>query len=423
MYRLRHKEELLHMRRQRCHENKEALHSIQRRYRLNHKEALLQANRLHRIQKKEVIEEARRVHRRENKVFFHQLNGQYNRENKEERRKAQRLYFLKNKSLLNEKSRQYYLQNKAVIRERQRQRYIQVTNRLYLKGSTPRSVKSWKDTEQIRNFLESLRVPLHITCFSDWYRVSKDDEAVVSTQSTGDFVFSSPPLMLTFSSLLRKQGHLGGRFCYSSSCCTPTEIEDRAHRNNEIQRMYRLRHKEELLHMRRQRCHENKEALHSIQRRYRLNHKEALLQANRLHRIQKKEVIEEARRVHRRENKVFFHQLNGQYNRENKEERRKAQRLYFLKNKSLLNEKSRQYYLQNKAVIRERQRQRYIQVTNRLYLKGSTPRSVKSWKDTEQIRNFLESLRVPLHITCFSDWYRVSKDDICKLGGLQKERA
>lgn len=113
---------------------------------------------------------------------------------------------------------------------------------------------------------------------------------------------------------------------------------------------------------------------------------------------------------------------------EDRKREREYARQYRLAHKEATLQREKLYRSQNRELLRERQRQHYIkkQDTTRNYL----PRKKyvvllftvihvsKSWKNQEKVREFLESVKEQLHITDRCDWYRISRVQICEVGGM-----
>jgi DNA ligase-1 len=88
----------------------------------------------------------------------------------------------------------------------------------------------------------------------------------------------------------------------------------------------------------------------------------------------------------------------------------------YLKNKEKFNQKGREYRLKNPEKIKAKRIEKDTQKKKSIdpdYVR----REYKNWKDEGSLKNFLDEAGESLGITDLSSWYRVSNDQITKLGG------
>jgi hypothetical protein len=97
------------------------------------------------------------------------------------------------------------------------------------------------------------------------------------------------------------------------------------------------------------------------------------------------------------------------------ESQKEFQKDYYLKNIDKIGENRKDYGNENKLTIRENKIKKKIE-RNPSYI----PRSNYSWKSREESRKYFESIAPLLHISDFSDWYRISGDQIKQFGGSTK---
>jgi hypothetical protein len=107
---------------------------------------------------------------------------------------------------------------------------------------------------------------------------------------------------------------------------------------------------------------------------------------------------------------------------------RKSQREYATRNQDNLNESGKDHYSRNKENMREI-RSEYNsrnEDTRRAYYVGhrsstgvyAARLSSKSWKTPELVRAYFDSIKGTLLIADYTDWYRVSRTQIAKHGGV-----
>jgi hypothetical protein len=92
-----------------------------------------------------------------------------------------------------------------------------------------------------------------------------------------------------------------------------------------------------------------------------------------------------------------------------------------MKNKETVNQKDRAYYLKNKNSIIAKQRELYIlkkKKENENYIHSPRKETLYSWKNRESTRKYFETASKLLHISDFSDWYRISRSQIQQTGGF-----
>lgn len=113
--------------------------------------------------------------------------------------------------------------------------------------------------------------------------------------------------------------------------------------------------------------------------------------------------IKESKRLESAHRKAFLSENLQQYHNEVKAQLKEAKRLYYLKYKGYINESHRQYRLRNHE-------------NPIAFLERS--QSIKSWKTPHHVRQFFDSIAKQLHISHFTDWYRISRQQIRALGGM-----
>jgi hypothetical protein len=139
--------------------------------------------------------------------------------------------------------------------------------------------------------------------------------------------------------------------------------------------------------------------------------------------LRKKDTIREYKRNYYNQNKDNTVESKREYDRlyskANKDSMRAYIRKYNTRNKDKLKYSIREYVHRNKENIRD-----YIgeyHNGNCLFRTDSNnyPRktSRKSWKTPEVVRDYFESMKRQLLIVNYTDWYRISRTQLVKLGG------
>jgi hypothetical protein len=104
------------------------------------------------------------------------------------------------------------------------------------------------------------------------------------------------------------------------------------------------------------------------------------------------------------------------YHREYKNRREEKMKEYFrdydrnVRNKDT----KRDFHLRNKERIINNRREHYYSQKDI----NSLPEANKSWKSPELIREYFESIKGTLLIANHTDWYRISRAQLAKLGGV-----
>lgn len=116
--------------------------------------------------------------------------------------------------------------------------------------------------------------------------------------------------------------------------------------------------------------------------------------------------------------------LVKQYHLRNKDKISAAKRDYYILNKSDLAKANRSYHARNADRVRELKREFYVRHRDHDNLAAYHPRTVdqlrlRSWRTPEQVREFFDSIAPRLQIAHHADWYRVSRELICELGGMR----
>lgn len=102
---------------------------------------------------------------------------------------------------------------------------------------------------------------------------------------------------------------------------------------------------------------------------------------------------------------------------QNKEKINESKREYYSQNKEKYLEYKKKYRLENKEKLKKYQRELLIKKNIEKNVNYIPPPQIRSWKNTQLLRDYFESIIPLLHITHFSDWYRISKPQIINLKG------
>lgn len=128
--------------------------------------------------------------------------------------------------------------------------------------------------------------------------------------------------------------------------------------------------------------------------------------------------------------KVKRQQINLKYRLKNKEKESEKKKEYYLKNKERLIQKKKEYYQKNREIVIQYQQryqaenkeklQEYWAKKNKEKNEDYVPRkpTVYSWKNAELVRSNFESLAKLFDISELVDWYRVSRIQLKKAGGI-----
>lgn len=99
------------------------------------------------------------------------------------------------------------------------------------------------------------------------------------------------------------------------------------------------------------------------------------------------------------------------------------QREYHLRNKEQINIAKQEYYLDNKETMMrkrdkaERAAKARLKYISSLLEPNDYSPHMFSWKTSDQVRAFFDSIAPRLQITDPTDWYRISRSQILELGG------
>eukprot|EP01124_Arcella_intermedia_P027271 TRINITY_DN5296_c0_g1_i3.p1 TRINITY_DN5296_c0_g1~~TRINITY_DN5296_c0_g1_i3.p1 ORF type:complete len:419 (-),score=98.24 TRINITY_DN5296_c0_g1_i3:6-1262(-) len=204
-------------------------------------------------------------------------------------------------------------------------------------------------------------------------------------------------------------------------------------------RLYRLRHREAINAKRKAYRKSHKETLKEQNKRYRQENKQTIQEINKNYRNTHKEAIKTLLQHYYHKNKIAIKEKNKQYylrNRENIMERmreygekhrgakRARGREYYECNRERIKARQRDYYVHNVLVVRERSKEyrvrnkAVVDEKNRLYrLRHRKPRRVLPWATPEHVMRFFAHTLSELRVSAPEEWYRVSRDQISRLGG------
>lgn len=125
--------------------------------------------------------------------------------------------------------------------------------------------------------------------------------------------------------------------------------------------------------------------------------------------------------------------FNEAYYDEHGDKLRKSFREYYNRNKKHISNMRKDYYARNKLRMREtdreyrkRNKDNKRRANREYYLRTMEnpedyqPRhfEAKSWKTPDLVREFFDTIAKPLSISEISNWYRISRTQICDLGGM-----
>lgn len=127
-------------------------------------------------------------------------------------------------------------------------------------------------------------------------------------------------------------------------------------------------------------------------------------------------------RRYRTENKDKLNELQRHYFDQYKDKQNDYQRYYRAQNKDKSVAMQRQYYVLKQHERRLSRRMRYIRQHAKRDAYQPRNGATKSWKTPELVREYLDSIAERLAISTFTDWYRVSREQILALGGLVTDR-
>lgn len=134
-----------------------------------------------------------------------------------------------------------------------------------------------------------------------------------------------------------------------------------------------------------------------IDRRFRIRNKDQRNNYSRLYRFRNPD------KVVTREVTVVDLKMKEYETSRNKDKRRESKRQYYFRNKDRIGESLQQYYVRTHK-------------TPDIYLRRND--FLKSWKSPELVRDYFSSVAGQLQISKHSDWYRVSRGQLCELGGV-----
>jgi hypothetical protein len=106
-----------------------------------------------------------------------------------------------------------------------------------------------------------------------------------------------------------------------------------------------------------------------------------------------------------------------EYHHRNKENISESGRAYYSRNKDNSQDVHRGYRHRNKETLRDRKLAYYLQhrTSSHVY---SPRKSRASWRTQESVRAYFDSIKGQLLIVNYTDWYRISRSQITKLGGV-----
>jgi hypothetical protein len=154
-------------------------------------------------------------------------------------------------------------------------------------------------------------------------------------------------------------------------------------------------------------------------RQYRLQNSDKAIDSVRQYRLKNEHKLKDAYDEYYLLNKDRISEAMRDYGLQNMDKKRDYDRRYNLQTKDKKKESHRQYRKQNQDKIRELKREYHRD--NHDSPASYYPRQAlnKSWKSPELVREYFESIAQQLHISDFSDWYRISRGQIKSLDGMQ----
>lgn len=124
--------------------------------------------------------------------------------------------------------------------------------------------------------------------------------------------------------------------------------------------------------------------------------------------------LSEKRKKYRLTNRENINNQKREKYVKNREVICEKQREYWTKNKERVMERQKKYKLKNKEKISEKNRNNWIRKKKEKN-ENYVPRI--SWKNSTSMREFLDFAAKKLHISHYSDWYRISSKQIRQIGG------
>jgi hypothetical protein len=162
--------------------------------------------------------------------------------------------------------------------------------------------------------------------------------------------------------------------------------------------------------------------LKDYDREYRLRNKDKLTESKRSYQIRNKDKLREYyyRNLgeYDRQYRIQNNDKLKDYGRQYRSQNREMKKDYSLRNKLKSEESARLYYFRNHDKIKESIRANYIRHLENPDTYFPRLTVFKSWKSSESVREFFESLAEKLHISHYTDWYRISMIQIRDSGGV-----
>jgi hypothetical protein len=109
---------------------------------------------------------------------------------------------------------------------------------------------------------------------------------------------------------------------------------------------------------------------------------------------------------------------NRQYHADNKDTVRDYYRKYYLRNKDNLREMRRDYKIRNRDNVLDSQRDYYLRSKDYPEYYSPRKRALRSWKSPELVRKYFDSVAEQLSVSNYTDWYRISRNQVARLGGM-----
>eukprot|EP01124_Arcella_intermedia_P021968 TRINITY_DN3174_c0_g1_i5.p1 TRINITY_DN3174_c0_g1~~TRINITY_DN3174_c0_g1_i5.p1 ORF type:complete len:431 (+),score=96.59 TRINITY_DN3174_c0_g1_i5:19-1311(+) len=151
-----------------------------------------------------------------------------------------------------------------------------------------------------------------------------------------------------------------------------------------------------------------KEQVKEARKRYYLENMPKVKDRQREYRLKAREGIRERLREYRRANEGALREKRRAYLAQNRERLAAMQRQRRLSDPGA-REQQRLYRINHKEALRDRRRLRERE--------KKAPRKTKSWSSPAEVLAFLEHAKEQLHISQPSDWYRISRSEISRVGG------
>jgi hypothetical protein len=136
-----------------------------------------------------------------------------------------------------------------------------------------------------------------------------------------------------------------------------------------------------------------------------------------------KEALQERAKLYKFENQDDIKiKQREYYNNLDKSARKLQLRDYYIKNQSTLKERARRLfrdgYLRNRDVVNLKARKRYLaSKKNKVVYSPRSHARHKSWRSVALVRDYFDALAKELHISNYTDWYRISRAQIISAGG------